>query len=212
MRPCSRSAHHAGAEATLVSVSAWSMGTHRNASARSHAAHHRSFRARDPGIFASYFEMDRADLGDVTIVCTTRDLGKFGRGVSHMATRASCVKPPAYPELFLPNQASWFASGAELVQRTGGQRRDTNAVAGGAESWNRDVFANIEGAVRDCPTFLALAGKYRGVPALNRRAGPSLVRTASISRRRREEGHRHCSQLHARALRQLRTHGVYGRS
>ena len=124
----------------------------------------------EPGIVRSYFESGPSDLGEVAIVCTVHDLGQIWQRVSHGNTNVTVVNTPGYPELF-PKQAKLVREAvAELVQRTG-VNHATHRLRG--RVWIEDVFANVD-LLREHPSFLALAGKYRGVPAFIVGAGPSL--------------------------------------
>ena len=95
-------AQNAGAEATLV-VFGLGMGhTVRGLRAVSRAPI--VVFEPDPGIVRSYFESGPSDLGDVTIVCTTHDLGQIWQKVSHGNQSVTVVNTPGYAELF-PEQA-----------------------------------------------------------------------------------------------------------
>jgi hypothetical protein len=124
----------------------------------------------EPGILRSYFESGPSDLGEVTVVCTIHDLTQVWQKASHGNQSVTVVNTPGYSELF-PEQATLVRETvAQLVQRSG-VNDATHRLRG--RVWIEDVFANVD-VLREHPSFLALAGKYRGVPAFIVGAGPSL--------------------------------------
>jgi hypothetical protein len=130
----------------------------------------------DPGILRSYFESGPSDLGEVPIVCTFHDLTQIWPRLSHGRQSVTLVTTPGYRELF-PKQAQGLREAVgELVQRSC-VNDATHRLR--ARVWIQDVFANLE-LLREHPSFLALAGQYRGVPAFIVGAGPSLGKNGRL--------------------------------
>jgi Protein of unknown function DUF115 len=124
----------------------------------------------DPGIVRSYFESGPSDLAEVPIVCTVHELTQIWPRVSNGKQGVTLLNTPGYPELF-PEQAQGLREAlGQLVQR-GGVNDATHRLR--SRLWIQDVLANLD-LLCEHPTFLALAGKYRGVPAFIVGAGPSL--------------------------------------
>ena len=124
----------------------------------------------DPGIIRSYFESGPSDLHDIPIVCTLHDLTQIWPRLSNGKQSVTLVKTPGYTERFPAQAKGLHEALGELVQRSG-VNDATHRLR--ARVWIQDVFANLE-LLREHPSFLALAGQYRGVPAFIVGAGPSL--------------------------------------
>jgi hypothetical protein len=124
----------------------------------------------DPGILRSYFESGPSDLSEVHVVCSLHELTQLWPRLSNGKQSVTVVNTPGYRELFPKQAAQLREEVAQLVQR-GGVNDATHRLR--ARVWIQDVFANID-LLREHPTFLALARKYRGVPAFIVGAGPSL--------------------------------------
>ncbi|HEY0464302.1 MAG TPA: 6-hydroxymethylpterin diphosphokinase MptE-like protein [Polyangiaceae bacterium] len=124
----------------------------------------------DPGIIRSYFESGPSDLNDVPIVCTVHDLTQIWPRLSNGKQSVTLVKTPGYSERFPEQATDLHEAVGELVQRSG-VNDATHRLR--ARVWIQDVLANLE-LLREHPSFLALAGQYRGVPAFIVGAGPSL--------------------------------------
>ncbi len=124
----------------------------------------------DPGILRSYFESGPSDLSEVHVVCSLHELTQLWPRLSNGKQSVTVVNTPGYRELFPEQAAQLREEVAQLVQR-GGVNDATHRLR--ARVWIQDVFANID-LLREHPTFLALARKYRGVPAFIVGAGPSL--------------------------------------
>ncbi|HEY2405599.1 MAG TPA: 6-hydroxymethylpterin diphosphokinase MptE-like protein [Polyangiaceae bacterium] len=126
----------------------------------------------DPSIVRAFFESGPSDLGDIPIVCTSFDLTQIWPRISHGNKSATLVNTSGYPDLF-PDQAKQLAETlGQLVQR-GHVNDATHRLR--ARAWIQDVLANLD-SLRENPSFLALAGQYRGVPAFIVGAGPSLAK------------------------------------
>ena len=124
----------------------------------------------DPGIVRSYFESGPSDLAEVPIVCTTHELIQIWPKVSNGKQSVTLLNTPGYSELFPEQAKSLREALGQLVQR-GSVNDATHRLR--SRTWIQDVLANLE-LLCEHPTFLALAGKYRGVPAFIVGAGPSL--------------------------------------
>jgi hypothetical protein len=124
----------------------------------------------DPGIIRTYFESGPSDLHDVPIVCTLHELTQIWPRLSNGKQSVTLVKTPGYSERFSEQATSLHEAVGELVQRSG-VNDATHRLR--ARVWIQDVLENIE-LLREHPSFLALAGQYRGVPAFIVGAGPSL--------------------------------------
>jgi|GEM_PF-810027 hypothetical protein len=130
----------------------------------------------DPGILRSYFESGPSDLGDVPIVCSLHDLSQIWPRLQNGKQSVTLVNTPGYPELFPEQAKSLREAVGQLVQR-GGINDATHRLR--SRVWVQDVLANID-LLREHPTFLALAGQYRGVPAFIVGAGPSLGKNGRL--------------------------------
>jgi hypothetical protein len=124
----------------------------------------------DPSIVRSYFESGPNDLAEVPILCTVHELTQIWPRLSNGKQSVTLLNTPGYPELF-PDQAKSLREAlGQLVQR-GSVNDATHRLR--SRTWIQDVLANLD-LLCEHPTFLALAGKYRGVPAFIVGAGPSL--------------------------------------
>jgi hypothetical protein len=124
----------------------------------------------DPGILRAHFESGPSDLRDVPIVCSIHELNQLWTRLSHANQSVTLVNTPGYPRLF-PEQAHELGEAlGQLVQRNN-INDATHRLR--ARVWIQDLLANVA-LLTEHPSFLALAGKYRGVPAFIVGAGPSL--------------------------------------
>ena len=130
----------------------------------------------DPGILRSFFESGPSDLSEIHLVCTLHDLTQLWPRLSNGKQSVTLVNTPGYVELFPEQAKSLREEVGQLVQRSS-VNDATHRLR--ARTWIQDVFANID-LLRDHPTFLALAGKYRGVPAFIVGAGPSLGKNGRL--------------------------------
>jgi hypothetical protein len=150
----------------------------------------------DPGLLRSYFESGPSDLGGVPIVCSVHDLTQLWPRLSNGKQSATLVNTPGYAELF-PEQAQDLREAlAQLVQRSS-INDATHRLR--SRAWVQDVLANLE-LLRDNPTFLALAGQYRGVPAFIVGAGPSLGKNGRLLAEAAKKGIVFAVNSSARAL------------
>jgi len=124
----------------------------------------------DPAIIRCYFESGPSDLQEIPIVCTLHDLSQIWPRLSNGKQSITLVKTPGYSERFPEQAKALHEAVGELVQRSG-VNDATHRLR--ARVWIQDVLANLE-LLRKHPSFLALTGQYRGVPAFIVGAGPSL--------------------------------------
>jgi hypothetical protein len=124
----------------------------------------------DIGIVRALFESGPSDLRDVPIICSIHELKQLWTKFSHANQSVTLVVTPGYSQLFAEQAKQLSEALAELVQRNN-INDATHRLR--ARVWIQDLLANIH-LLAEHPTFLALAGKYRGVPAFIVGAGPSL--------------------------------------
>ncbi len=124
----------------------------------------------DAGVLRQVLELGPTDLSDFDIVCTTHDLTQIWPTIFGQRRQALVVSTPGYEDTFPDSAADLRAAVAELVQRCR-VNNETHRLR--ARDWIEDVLANVE-LLCEHPGFLALGGKYRGVPAFIVGAGPSL--------------------------------------
>ena len=150
----------------------------------------------DPGNVRTYFESGPSDLTEVHIVCTNHDLNQLWQRLSNGKQNVTLVNTPGYAAHF-PEQAQHVREEVgQLVQRSG-VNDATHRLR--ARTWIQDVFANLE-LLREHPTFLALTGKYRGVPAFIVGAGPSLGKNGRLLAEATKKGIVFAVNSSARAL------------
>ena len=150
----------------------------------------------DPGNLRSYFESGPSDLSEVHIVCTNHDLNQLWQRLSNGKQNVTLVNTPGYAAHF-PEQAQRLREEVgQLVQRSG-VNDATHRLR--ARTWIQDVFANVE-LLREHPSFLALAGQYRGVPAFIVGAGPSLGKNGRLLAEATKKGIVFAVNSSARAL------------
>ncbi|MEO8905630.1 MAG: 6-hydroxymethylpterin diphosphokinase MptE-like protein [Polyangiaceae bacterium] len=126
----------------------------------------------DPGIVRSFFESGPSELAEVPIVCTVHELTQLWPRLSNGKQSVTLLNTPGYAELF-PDQAQSLREAlGQLVQRSSVNHATLRLRS---RVWIQDVLANLD-LLGQHPTFLALAGKYRGVPAFIVGAGPSLAK------------------------------------
>ncbi|HTA91973.1 MAG TPA: 6-hydroxymethylpterin diphosphokinase MptE-like protein [Polyangiaceae bacterium] len=130
----------------------------------------------DPGIVRTHFESGPSDLRDVPIVCSIHELNQLWTRLSHANQSVTLVVTPGYSQLF-PEQAKELGEAlSQLVQRNN-INDATHRLR--ARVWIQDLLANVD-LLAEHPSFLALAGKYRGVPAFIVGAGPSLGKNGKL--------------------------------
>ena len=124
----------------------------------------------DPGVLKALLELGPSDLSDFEIVCTTHDLIQIWTPLFSGRHTAALVYTPGYVAAYSDQAAHLRSTLGELVQRS---RVNDQTHRLRAKSWVADVLENVE-LLGQHPGILALAGKYRGVPAFVVGAGPSL--------------------------------------
>ncbi len=186
-------AKRAGSRATFV-VFGLGMG-HTVRGLRAFTRAHTVVFEPDPGVVRSFFESGPSDLGEVPIVCNTHELSQLWPRFSHGKT-VTVVNTPGYVELFPEQARSLRETVALLLQRSGINDATHNLRS---RVWVRDVLDNLE-LLREHPSFLALTGKYRGVPAFIVGAGPSLGKNGHLVAEAAKKGIVFAVNSSARAL------------
>jgi hypothetical protein len=138
----------------------------------------------DPGVARAFLERGPVDIGDVELVCSLSELGRIWAGVSHGESAATLVRTAGYSEAFRTEAGELDALVRQLVGRTG---MNQNTHRDRARTWVEHLLANVELLPNSAP-FLALAGKYRGVPAFICGAGPSLNQNVELLHEARKKG------------------------
>jgi len=183
----------AGSRATFV-VFGLGMG-HTVRALRAFSSAHTLVFEPDPGVVRSFFESGPSDLGEVPIVCTTHELSQLWPRFSHGKT-VTVINTPGYVELF-PEQAHTLRETVALLLQRSGINDATHNLR--SRVWVRDVLDNLE-LLREHPSFLALTGKYRGVPAFIVGAGPSLGKNGHLVAEATKKGIVFAVNSSARAL------------
>lgn len=128
----------------------------------------------DPGILRAVLELGPTDLSPTPIFCTTHDLTQAWLPLFGKRRTVVFVPTPGYLDVFPDAAADLRKTLAELVQRS---RVNDATHRLRAREWISDLLANVE-LLDKHSGFLALAGKYSGVPAFIVGAGPSLGKNA----------------------------------
>ncbi len=153
----------------------------------------------DPGVLRRVLELGPSDLSGFDIVCTTHDLTQIWPALFASRRTAIVVNTPGYADAFPDSSTDLRTKVAELVQRSR-INHETHRVR--ARTWVSDVLANVE-LLCEHPGFLALTGKYRGVPAFIVGAGPSLGKNGSALLQAQKKGLVFALNSSARALDRL---------
>lgn len=153
----------------------------------------------DPSVLRAVLELGPSDLCDFDIVCTTHDLIQIWTTVFAGRHSASLLHTPGYVAAY-PDQAAHLRTTlGELVQRS---RVNNQTHRLRARDWVADVLQNVE-LLSEHPGILALAGKYRGVPAFIVGAGPSLGKNGHHLLQASKKGLVFAANSSARALDKL---------
>jgi hypothetical protein len=153
----------------------------------------------DPSVLRAVLELGPSDLSDLDIVCTTHDLTQIWTTVFAGRHAATLVNTPGYVAAYSDAAADLRSALAELVQRS---RVNDATHRLRARDWVADVLQNVE-LLGEHPGFLALAGKYRGVPAFIVGAGPSLGKNGQKLLEAQKKGIVIAANSSARALDKL---------
>jgi len=153
----------------------------------------------DPGILRTVLELGPTDLSPHEIFCTTHDLTQAW--IQLFGTRRSVVfvPTPGYLDAFPDEAAHLRQTLAQLVQRS---RVNDATHRLRAREWISDLLSNVE-LLGEHPGFLALAGKYQGVPAFIVGAGPSLGKNGQHLLQAQKKGIVFAVNSSARALAKL---------
>ena len=153
----------------------------------------------DPGVLRSVLELGPSDLSGFDIVCSTHDLTQIWPSVFQGRRIATIINTPGYKDAFPEAQSELREALSQLVQRS---RINHATHRLRAKDWVADVLANVE-LLSEHPAFLALAGKYRGVPAFIVGAGPSLGKNGAQLLHAQKKGLLFAVNSSARALSRL---------
>jgi hypothetical protein len=138
----------------------------------------------DPGVARAFLERGPVDVGDIELVCSLNELSRIWSGICHGQSSATLVRTAGYAEAFGTHAAELENLIKQLVGRTG---MNQNTHRDRARTWVEHMLANVE-LLEDCAPFLALRGKYRGVPAFIAGAGPSLNQNVALLEEARQKG------------------------
>lgn len=138
----------------------------------------------DPGVARAFLERGPVDVGDIELVCSLNELSRIWAGICHGQTSATLVRTAGYTEAFTTEANELEALVKQLVGRTG---MNQNTHRDRARTWVEHLLANVE-LLQDSAPFLALRGKYRGVPAFICGAGPSLNQNVALLEEARQKG------------------------
>jgi hypothetical protein len=138
----------------------------------------------DAGIARAFLERGPVDVGDIELVCSLSELGRIWAGICHGQSSATLIRTAGYTEAFSAQALELEHLVRQLVGRTG---MNQNTHRDRARTWVEHMLANVE-LLEDSAPFLALRGKYRGVPAFIAGAGPSLNQNVALLQKAREKG------------------------
>lgn len=138
----------------------------------------------DPGILRSVLELGPLDLPPLELTCTTHDLTQAWPSLLGNRQNVVFVPTPGYVDAFPDTAAHLRATLAQLVQRS---RVNDATHRLRAREWISDLLANVH-LLGEHPGFLALARKYRGVPAFIVGAGPSLGKNGHLLLQAQKKG------------------------
>jgi hypothetical protein len=153
----------------------------------------------DAGVLRGVLELGPTDLSHFDIVTTRHDLTQIWPTLFAGRQSATIVNTPGYLAAHAEAAADLRATLAELVQRS---RINDATHRVRARDWVADVLANVE-LLGEHPGFLALAGKYQGVPAFIVGAGPSLGKNGHALLQAQKKGIVFAVNSSARALDKL---------
>jgi hypothetical protein len=150
----------------------------------------------DPGLLRSLLELGPNDLSPFEIFCTTHDLTQAWPQLFGKRRSAVLIPTPGYLDAF-PDAATHLRQTlGQLVQRS---RVNDQTHRMRAREWVSDLLANLD-LLGEHPGFLALARKYRGVPAFIVGAGPSLGKNGHLLVQAQKKGIIFAVNTSARAL------------
>lgn len=150
----------------------------------------------DPGVLRSVLELGPLDLPPIDITCTTHDLSQAWPKSFGNRRSVVFVPTPGYVDAFADTAAHLRATLAQLVQRS---RVNDATHRLRAREWISDLLANVE-LLGEHTSFLALARKYRGLPAFVVGAGPSLGKNGHLLVQAQKKGIVFAVNTSARAL------------
>jgi hypothetical protein len=132
----------------------------------------------DAGLLRRALEYGPLDLGGIPIVCNTRDLSKAWYDGGMQQQLALVLVTPGYAGRYGAEAEACQSAVRSLVQRV---TITKNTYKNRAQSWVQDIIDNAP-LVAEASPFLALAERYKGVPAFIVGAGPSLDKNIELLR------------------------------
>jgi hypothetical protein len=124
----------------------------------------------EPGIVRRVLEFGPCDFSDIPIFTNTHDLIQAWPIFSRGCKAATLLRTPGYTRAFPEEEQTIVETVGQLVQR---HLINDATHRYRSRQWIQNVLANLP-LLTEHPSFMSLAGKYRGVPAFIVGAGPSL--------------------------------------
>lgn len=138
----------------------------------------------DPGILRRVLEWGPCDLGGITVVSDLVDLKMHWAIMIGSRPRAALVRTPGYEKAYAEADRALGEAIGALVRNV---QINENTHHLRSRIWLGDIFENLPRMAGTTP-FMALEGKYRGVPAFIVGAGPSLDKNGPLLRDAVEKG------------------------
>ncbi len=150
----------------------------------------------DVGILRTLLEYGPTDLGGVQVITSLQSLmGAWVQiGTNHLD--AIIARTPGYAGAYPAELIALPTAVHEIFQRIGITQ---NTYEARARAWVDDILGNLETIIGTVP-FLALAAKYRGVPAFIVGAGPSLDKNVALVEEATKKGIVFCVNSSTRSL------------
>ncbi|HMI85486.1 MAG TPA: 6-hydroxymethylpterin diphosphokinase MptE-like protein [Polyangiaceae bacterium] len=138
----------------------------------------------DPSLLRTVLEWGPSDLGGVGICTDLVDLRLLWAATRKSRPEVTLVCSPGYKRAFPEAEAAVAATVQSLIANT---HISENTHYLRARTWLTDILANVEHLV-GVTSFLALEGRYQGVPAFIVGAGPSLEKNVEQLRDATKKG------------------------
>jgi len=138
----------------------------------------------DPGVLRRVLEWGPCDLGGITVVSDLIDLKMHWASVVGSRPQAALVRTPGYEKAY-PDADRALGEAIGALVRNIQINENTHHLR--SRIWLGDIFENIPKLLGTTP-FMALEGKYRGIPAFIVGAGPSLDKNGPLLREAVEKG------------------------
>jgi hypothetical protein len=150
----------------------------------------------DAALLRTLLEWGPCDLGGVPICTDLVDLRMHWASARTSRPEVTLVCTPGYKRLFPEAEGALGATIQSLIANT---HMSENTHYLRARTWITDIVANLEHLV-GTTTFLALEGRYEGVPAFIVGAGPSLEKNVELLKEAAKKGIVFAVNTSARAL------------